>query len=312
MSPRWRRFLAVRARVLALLAIAGLLLPLLSHPLADAGGAASWLIDLGSHWQWLFLALLVLASLLLAVLDRRWSLVLLAAPLPWLTASPAAPAGERTADVLVVASANIQYRNPDARSLAAWLRTEKVDVAVVLEVASAHVRELEALADYPHRRIVPDEGPFGIAVLSRHPLAEVKVIEGAAGIPRIEAVVQWPRGRFRLTALHPMPPLRTEDHFARNRLLRALADAAAASSEPSILAGDLNATPWSSSFAGLANRGLRRATGLAPTWPAAAAGLMGIPIDHVLVTRLMRVVASGRGPNLGSDHLPVLATLALP
>lgn len=312
MSPRWRRFLAVRARVLALLAIAGLLSPLLSHPLADAGGAASWLVDLASHWQWLFLALLVLSSILLLVLDRRWALLLLAAPLPWLTASPAAPSGERAADALMVASANIQYRNPDARALVAWLRTEKVDVAVVLEVATAHVRELEALADYPHRRIVTDEGPFGIAVLSRHPLAELKVIEGAAGIPRIEAVVQLPRGRVRLTALHPMPPLRTEDHFTRNRTLRALAEAAAASTEPAILAGDLNATPWSSAFAGLAGLGLRRASGLAPTWPAAAGGLMGIPIDHVLVSRQWRVVAGRTGPNLGSDHLPVLAALALP
>lgn len=312
MTPRWRRFLAVRARALALLAIAGLLSPLLSHPLADAGGAASWFIDLGSHWQWLFLALLVLSSLLLAILDRRWVIVVLAASLPWLTAAPVAPSGERTAGVLVVASANIQYRNPDARALAEWLRREKVDVAVVLEVAPAHVRELEAMADYPHRRIVPDDGPFGIAVLSRQPLAEVRVIEGAAGIPRIEAIIQHPRGRIRLTALHPMPPLATEDHFARNRLLRALADAAAASSEPSIIAGDLNATPWSSAFAGLADRGLRRATGLAPTWPAAAAGRMGIPIDHVLVTRQWRVVASRAGPNLGSDHLPVMATLALP
>ncbi|MGQ0510635.1 MAG: endonuclease/exonuclease/phosphatase family protein [Betaproteobacteria bacterium] len=312
MSPRWRRLLAVRARVLAVLAILGLLSPLLSHPLADAGGAASWLIDLGSHWQWLFLALLVLSSLLLAILDRRWAIVVLAAPLPWLTASPAAPSGERTAGMLVVASANIQYRNPDARALVEWLRKEKADLAIVLEVAPAHVRELEAVADYPHRRIVPDDGAFGIAVLSRHRLADVRVIEGAAGIPRIEAVVQLPRGQVRLTALHPMPPLTTEDHFARNRLLRALADAAAASSAPSIIAGDLNATPWSSAFAGLADRGLRRATGLAPTWPAAAAGLMGIPIDHVLVSQQWRTVASRAGPNLGSDHLPVLATLTLP
>jgi len=312
LSARWRRFLAVRARVLAILAILGLLAPLLSHPLADAGGAVSWLVDLGSHWQWLFLLLLVVASAFLAVLDRRWAIVVVAAPLSWLTASPTALSGARTADELVVASANIQYRNPDAEALVDWLRKEPIDIVIVLEVARTHVGKLEALAEYPHRRIVPDEGPFGIAVLSRHPLAEAKVIESAAGIPRIEALVQLPRGRVRVTALHPMPPLTTEDHFARNRLLRTQAEAAAASIEPSVLAGDLNAAPWSSAFAGLADRGLRRASGLAPTWPAAAADLIGIPIDHVLVTRQWRVVASRVGPDLDSDHLPVLVTLALP
>ncbi|MDA0275619.1 MAG: hypothetical protein O3A06_12010 [Proteobacteria bacterium] len=56
----------------------------------------------------------------------------------------------------------------------------------------------------------------------------------------------------------------------------------------------------------------RRASGLAPTWPASAAGLMGVPIDHLLVTCQWRVVAGRAGPNLGSDHLPVLATLELP
>lgn len=39
---------------------------------------------------------------------------------------------------------------------------------------------------------------------------------------------------------------------------------------------------------------------------------MGIPIDHVLVTRQWRVVEGGRGPDLGSDHLPLRFTLALP
>ena len=39
---------------------------------------------------------------------------------------------------------------------------------------------------------------------------------------------------------------------------------------------------------------------------------MGVPIDHLLVTCQWRVVAGRAGPNLGSDHLPVLATLALP
>ena len=38
---------------------------------------------------------------------------------------------------------------------------------------------------------------------------------------------------------------------------------------------------------------------------------MGIPIDHVLVTPQWLVVEREVGPNLGSDHLPVIVQIAL-
>ena len=78
---------------------------------------------------------------------------------------------------------------------------------------------------------------------------------------------------------------------------------------PTVVAGDLNATPWSPAFNELDDLGLRRATGLAPTWPSALHGISGIPIDHVPASRHWRLVASGRGPDPGSDHRPVIARL---
>jgi endonuclease/exonuclease/phosphatase (EEP) superfamily protein YafD len=75
--------------------------------------------------------------------------------------------------------------------------------------------------------------------------------------------------------------------------------------------GDLNATPWSSAFAGLAECGLRRAGSLRPTWPSLGGGWIGIPIDHVLASRHWRVRDAGLGPGLGSDHRPLLARLVL-
>jgi hypothetical protein len=78
---------------------------------------------------------------------------------------------------------------------------------------------------------------------------------------------------------------------------------------PTVVAGDLNATPWSPAFNELDDLGLRRATGLAPTWPSALHGISGIPVDHVPASRHWRLVASGREPDLGSDHRPVIARL---
>lgn len=303
---------AIRARriyMLALLCLLGLLLPLLSHLLAGVAGTLAWLIDLASHWQWLFLLGLVVFAGLACCRDKRWAVLLLALPLPWLTASAPAPTGEPQAQVLAVASANVHLHSRNIEALAAWLAQEKPDVLVLLEVSPAYAQGLRTLRDYPFQHIVAEDSPFGIAVLSRHPLQQIEVIEDAQGIAYIEALLQWHGQSVGIIALHPMPPLAPQYHSVRNAKLAALAKHATASGIPTVLAGDLNATPWSSAFSGLAQLGLRRASGLAATWPAVLQGVLGLPIDHVLVTQHWAVAARKVGPQLGSDHLPVLVHL---
>lgn len=296
---------------MVLLCLLGLLLPLLSHLLADSSTALAWLIDLASHWQWLFLAGLLVFAGLASWRDKRWAVLLLALPLPWLTASAPAPKGDPQAPVFSVASANVNLHSRNTQALATWLAQEKPDVVVLLEVSPAYATGLRALGDYPFQRIVAQDDPFGIAVLSRHQLQQIEVIEDAQGIAHIEAQLQWRGQSIGLIALHPMPPLSPHYHRIRNSKLSTLAKQSAASDRPTVLAGDLNATPWSSAFSGLGQLGLQRASGLTPTWPAALQGVIGIPIDQVLVSRHWAVVTSEVGPNLGSDHLPVLARLAL-
>ncbi len=309
-SRRWR-FLLRRARALALLCVLGLLLPLLTHPLAESEGRLAWVIDLASHWQWLFLYGLALCGGLAGWLDRRWAFLLLAIPLPWFTASARAPEGTPAGDTFTVASANVNLDNHGVQPLAAWLAEVQSDIVVLLEVSPDYAAGLRALTEYPFRHVLPEEGPFGIALLSRHPLANVKVMHDADGIAEISARVQWHGRTVGVVAVHPMPPISSHYHTARNAALRALAVAARRSGVPTVVAGDLNATPWSSAFSGLDRLGLRRAGGLVPSWPAAMRGLAGIPIDHVLVTEHWVVDDSLLGPDLGSDHLPVLARLML-
>lgn len=308
-KPDRSAFWARRVNTLALLCLLGLLLPLLSHLLADSAGTLAWLIDLASHWQWLFLLGLVVFAGLACCLDKRWAVLLLALPLPWLTASAPASASDSQAQVFAVASANVHLDSRNTQALATWLAQEKPDVVVLLEVSPAYAQGLRTLLDYPFQHILAQDSPFGIAVLSRHPLQQIEVIEDAQGIAHIEAQLQWHGKPIGIIALHPMPPLSPQYHSVRNAKLEALAKQAAASAIPTVLAGDLNATPWSSAFSGLAQLGLRRASGLAATWPAVLQGVLGLPIDHVLVTQHWAVMARQVGPQLGSDHLPVLVRL---
>jgi endonuclease/exonuclease/phosphatase (EEP) superfamily protein YafD len=81
---------------------------------------------------------------------------------------------------------------------------------------------------------------------------------------------------------------------------------------PVVAMGDFNATPWSRPMRTLlAETGMRTLRRPVATWPAAA-GRFGLPIDHVLVGGGARVVRSvSFGADLGSNHLGLLAEIAV-
>ena len=308
----WRGFVLRRMRLLAPLCAAGLLAPpLLALLPAESAGGIAWILDLGAHWQWVFAPGLALAAGVAMFADPRWALLLPALALPWLSASPSLPAAAAGTATFGIASANVHMDNQDVRPLAQWLAHAQPDVVVVLEVSPAYAKGLHTLDAYPHRHIVAQDDPFGIAVVSRHPLLRAATVRDAEGIAHIEALVSWQGRQVAVIAVHPMPPISSRYAAVRNAKLAAWARAAAASGLPTLVAGDLNATPWSIAFNGLDGLGLRRVTGVAPTWPAALRGVAGIPIDHVLANRHWLRISSARGPDLGSDHLPVLARLRL-
>jgi len=304
-------FILRRVRILAPVCAFGLLLPpLLALLPQESGGTLVWLLDLACHWQWLFAIGLVVAATAAALAFRHWLLFVPLAALPWWSASPLLPAGAAGAETFGIASANVHFDNDDPRALLAWVEAEQPDALVILEISPRFAEALTTMRGYPHRHVLAADSPFGIALYARHPLVEVKSSTDADGLPHIEARMAWQGRQVNLLAVHPMPPISPHFHAERNAKVARWARAAGASRLPTLVAGDLNATPWSMAFNDLDRLGLRRATGLAPTWPTALRGLSGIPIDHVLASPHWRLASSRRGPAVGSDHLPVIARLA--
>lgn len=298
------------------LCLAGLLLPVVSARLTDyPAGTAAWLIDLASHWQWLFVLGLVYSCVIAMRRRLRWGIALLALPLPWLTASPLAPSIEGDAPprerVLSIAAANVHHGNGSVATLAKWIDHASPDLVVLNEVSPAYAAELGRIAGYPYRHLVPSDDPFGIGILSRFPLSGVNDVPSENGSRQVESRILWNTTAVTLVVIHPMPPISPQDHGYRNVQLARIGAAAKSHGEPTIVVGDLNATPWSGAFSGITNSGVRRATGLAPTWPAIGQGFLGIPIDHVLVTDHWSVLERKIGPNIGSDHLPVMVKIVL-
>lgn len=287
-------------------------------------GSWHWLLDLTTHFRWYWF-LLALGGLLVAAARRRSVAALLFAGalvintrdlLPyWLPTRVAVEAADRRP--VRLSSINVHRVNRHTTAAIDHVRSRRPDVLAVLEVDDHWAAALADLADVlPHRMVVPRPDNFGIAVLSRWPLADVRVAEfTSTGFPSIVATVQHAAGDFRIIATHPYPPF---DGPATRQLVEHLdgvAAEAAASQLPCVVAGDLNAAPWSRGF-----RRLITAAGLRDT--ALGFGVRGtyhaglpaprIPIDHLLVPTGSVVLRRAVGPGVGSDHFPVEADVVLP
>ena len=99
-----------------------------------------------------------------------------------------------------------------------------------------------------------------------------------------------------------------------NEQLASVAEQLQAIGGPKLLVGDLNTTMWGASYRDFAeSTGLhntRRGFGLAPSWPTHLPFAM-IPIDHCLVSDNLVVLDTRTGPDVGSDHLPLIVEFAL-
>jgi endonuclease/exonuclease/phosphatase (EEP) superfamily protein YafD len=307
------------SRRLAVVDLAGI--GLAAVTLAGFAGGWHWLLDLTSHFRWYWLLAAVVGLALAAGRRRRLAAGVLAvviavnawAILPyWL---PGDGDGDGGAPLEIV-SLNVFADNVAKDRTLAYLRRREADLVVLLEVDTPWAEalaELESL--YPHRVIEPRDDNFGLAVLSRLPLESPRVEELADGPPVIVAGVRLGERSCLLVAAHPPAPISAGWSARRDAQLAAIGKLAAAESRPVIVAGDLNATPWSHGFRQLlapgALRDSARGRGLQATWNARHV-VPRIPIDHVLVSPAVRVESRRIGPDVGSDHLPVEATLIVP
>src|SRR5574338_575845 len=268
----------------------GALTASLTQLLPGQPSGLAWLVDLGAHWQWFYLIVGVVSG---AMLLRRGSRVpvALAAVLicvGWFSASPRAAGGSiDSRPRFTVVSANLNLGQADLDALNRWVGGLDVDVLVLQEATKASAEAIARWKDYPYRLVTPEEGPFGLAVLSRHPLTNTEALESLEQTLRYRTFVSWQGRRVGISAVHPMPPINPLYHERRTQMLDEEARWARLTTSPSIVAGDLNASPWSSAMRAVAPAGLRRATGLQPTWPAV---LPVIPIDHILTSEAWQVV----------------------
>ncbi len=286
-------------------------------------GRVGWAFELVSHFQ---VQLAVTFAVLgwLALLGRRWGMAVLmligatvnAVPVSLAARPQGRPAHEGDHLVRLMAL-NVHTANTRSDLVLEAVRQADPDVLLLLEVNDRWMAELAPLrSNYPVVLAEPRPDNFGLALLSRWPIRQQEVLElGEVPVPSLAVELALSDREFWLLGTHPVPPGSPGEAGERNHQLRAIADWAREKAGPTMVLGDLNATPWSPYFRDLLrDSGLvdaKPAWGLFTTWPAQS-WMLRLPLDHCLVSPDIGVIARRVGQNTGSDHLPIHLHLAIP
>lgn len=278
-------------------------------------------LELFSHFRLqYFLAAAILAILMFVLRSRRWAAAMLVLTLinavpvvTWYLSEAKAPADPNPRFKLL--SSNVYGGNGDTAALLDLIRSEQADFVFIQEVTGSHSRELAELnEDYPYSLKIPRDDNFGIAVLSRRPFDTARVVESPPHkYPTLVVEVAIYGNPVTFVTTHPSPPLGDVGTDARNIQLASIAELMNAVQGPRVLIGDLNTSMWAQHYEELVDStGLvdaRQGFGILPSWPTRLPFAM-IPIDHCLVSEELVVKGIRTGPNIGSDHLPLIVELS--
>ncbi len=311
------RFSQARPTLTGLIQAAAALCAVFS--IATLFDSAHRLLELFSHFRLQYLGgAVVLAILLFALRQVRWGigLTLVALINAW-TVLPyyqhASPETSQGGATLTLLHTNILSSNTAYDELIALIDQTAPDVVLVQEFTAAWQTALADLAGYPNRYELPRDDNFGLALYSRHALSVIEVHNtGPIDLPVLAVTLDHGGNTWTLISPHTMPPLGESGTRIRNAQLADIAEIANSSDMPTVIIGDLNISMWAYHFAQLiADTGYhdaRLGNGVLPSWPAQLPFAM-IPIDHCLVSDGIEVLDIDTGPNIGSDHLPLIVTL---
>ncbi|HOR97270.1 MAG TPA: endonuclease/exonuclease/phosphatase family protein [Kiritimatiellia bacterium] len=294
--------------------------------LAGLFGRFGWLFEIFTHFKPQF-ALCFLGYAAFECLARRYrraaaGLLLagvnaLPVLLLLLPAAPVSlPRSPQPAVRLRLLQANILTHNPDASALLRLVEREQPDVVILQEPNTRWLRDLASLTNrYPVYASMPREDHFGAAIYCRTNALEAGIfqLDDPEGAPSTCARIRIGDQTLTVIGTHALAPYNAAMWAGRNRFMRMLAQHLRSLGTPLVVTGDFNNTPWSAHFrtflreSGLIDSAQGR--GPLPTWPASLPFLR-IPLDHGLHSSDVRIINRRRGPDIGSDHLPLIFDLA--
>ncbi len=225
------------------------------------------------------------------------------------------PAGERGTELKVVAF-NKEYSNQDIDRLVSFLREAKPDIVLVEEILPQQAATLfdRLKLDFPSQVSCPPGSGCILGLLAKAPMLSSGHQGRTEDVPpQVWAEFSRPGGPpLRVVGVHLAFPLTA---YRQVRHIDALVQQNSGGRQPVVIAGDFNLTPWSWLLNKLAWKGgLRRHGLLEDSWPSDWGSWVSpflLP-DNVITSADIKSRSFAVGPDLGSDHRPIIATLVVP
>lgn len=277
-------------------------------------------IELFSHFRLQYFVVSLLLLIVFVILQSPlYATALIVAVLfnasfivPWYTDDAPRTSGAE----LKLMHLNVLSTNTNYQRVVTYIHAEQPDVVFLQEVTDEWlVGTRNLLTQYPFIYSEPRLGNFGIAVFSKVPFDSVRHVDSPPlGYPTIIATMTVADDTLTLVSSHPTIPLGKRLYDARNEQLASVAGLVQAAVGKVVLLGDFNASIWCAHYreleASTGLRNVRRGFGILPSWPTYMP-FAKIPIDHVLVSDGLGVKEARIGKGVGSDHLPLIATITL-
>ncbi len=212
--------------------------------------------------------------------------------------------------------ANVLTENQNHELLSSLIIETAPDFVMLLEVNQTWLDDLNLVTlGYTDDLIKPRDDNFGIAFYSRYPIENSEFHRfGSLDLPSIVSYVKLDNQPLVFVLSHPVPPKSEGLTLHRNKHMQDLMAYVVEQDENTMVVGDFNSTSWSPFFKEwLKNTNLldsRLGFGIQPTWPTQY-WYFRVPIDHILVTPEVIVHAREIGPEIGSDHFPVILDFLL-
>ena len=259
----------------------------------------------------ILLVLLVLAVGVQAIILFPYSVLM-----PKQVATATFDSPDNRLSLLVV---NVMMDNRQSQALLKIVEDYNPDIILTMETDDWWERALRPLEQaYPHTLKHPLDNTYGMLVHSRLALIDPDIrFILKDDIPSMHMQVVLPSDeRVFVHFVHPDPPnpKYAIDTTKRDAELLIIGREVDQRDVPTLIAGDLNDVPWSST-----TRLFKRASGLLD--PRVGRGMYNTfdarfpvlrwPLDHVLMSRHFKLVQLEVGPAWGSDHFPLFITMQL-
>ncbi len=285
-----------------------------------------WLAELAVHWR-LHMAVVSLFLALIFLLRPRkifaiWLLSLtfgFGFPAYQVLSPAPLPTGAEKARIKIL-QFNVLYLNEELKKAIPWIIKQDADIVVLQEISQPRANELgELKKHYSWSQVKTNDRrkAFGMAIFSKLPVSKFDYIDigdGQNNYSFMEFSVDGEKlHMYEMHTQSPVTPLLFEQ---RNFELSVVAEAMSKDETPyRMLVGDMNSTIYSPYLQNvMKSAGLHAAQQgyhLEGTWNSFLPPALCIGIDHILASKQIKVESREIGPDLASDHLPVITTLSL-